>query len=153
MARCSQPTSHKWTSVDYDLRFHMASRGHNLLTCISWIMSASASEALIHPQSPHPPPHPHPPHPHPTPPPPPHPHSAAYMLQRNWSALVQIMDCHFFGAKPISKTMLGNCQCDPWEQNAVKFHTYTRFFHSWTCIFKASSTKRRPSCPGEDELM
>ena len=40
------------------------------------------------------------------------PHGAAYM--RHWigSALLQIMACRLFGAKPLSKLMLGFCQLD-----------------------------------------
>ena len=35
------------------------------------------------------------------------------MRQRIRSALVQIMACRLFGAKPLSKPMLGYCQLDP----------------------------------------
>ena len=37
------------------------------------------------------------------------PPSAAYMRQCIGSALVQIMACHLFGTKPLSKPMLGYC--------------------------------------------
>ena len=37
---------------------------------------------------------------------------AAYMHQWIGSAMVQIMDCRLFGAKPLSKPMLGYCQLD-----------------------------------------
>ena len=37
------------------------------------------------------------------------------------SALVRIMACRQFGAKPLSKPMLGDCQLDPWEQISVRF--------------------------------
>ena len=40
------------------------------------------------------------------------PSSAAYMRQWIGSALVQIMACRLFGAKPLSKPMLGCCQLD-----------------------------------------
>ena len=40
------------------------------------------------------------------------PPSAAYMHQWIGSALVQIMACRLFGAKPLSKTMLAYCQLD-----------------------------------------
>ena len=40
------------------------------------------------------------------------PPSAAYMRQWIGSALVQIMACHLFGAKPLSKPMLDYCQLD-----------------------------------------
>ena len=49
------------------------------------------------------------------------PTSAAYMRQRIGPALVQIMACCLFSTKPLSKTMLGYCQLDPWEQISVKF--------------------------------
>ena len=41
------------------------------------------------------------------------PPSAAYMHQWIGSALVQLMACRLFGAKPLSKQMLGYCQLDP----------------------------------------
>ena len=43
------------------------------------------------------------------------------MRQQIGSALVQIMACRLFGAKPLSKPMLGYCQLDPREQTSVKF--------------------------------
>ena len=49
------------------------------------------------------------------------PPSVAYMRQLIGSALVQIMACRLFGAKPLSKPMLEDCQLDPWEQTSVKF--------------------------------
>ena len=51
------------------------------------------------------------------------PPSAAYTRQWIGSALVQIMACRLFGAKPLSEPMLGNCQLDPWEQNPVKIQS------------------------------
>ena len=41
------------------------------------------------------------------------PSSAVYMRQWIGSALVQIMACRLFGAKPLSKPMLDYCQLDP----------------------------------------
>ena len=41
------------------------------------------------------------------------PPSAAYMRQWIGPALVQIMPCRLFGAKPLSKPMLDYCQLDP----------------------------------------
>ena len=41
------------------------------------------------------------------------PPSAAYMRQWVGSALIQIMACRLFGARPLSKQMLGYCQLDP----------------------------------------
>ena len=52
---------------------------------------------------------PPPPHPHPTPHPPP---SATYMRQWIGSALLQIMACSLFRAKPLSKPILGYCLFD-----------------------------------------
>ena len=39
----------------------------------------------------------------------------------NMPALVQIMAWRLFGTKPLSKSMLGNCQLDSLEQTSVKF--------------------------------
>ena len=41
------------------------------------------------------------------------PPSAAYMHQWTGSALVQVMACRLFGAKPLSEPMLPYCQLDP----------------------------------------
>ena len=48
------------------------------------------------------------------------PPSVAYMRQWIVSALAQIMVCRLFGAKPLSKPLLGYCQLDPLEQNFSK---------------------------------
>ena len=64
------------------------------------------------------------------------PHSAAYMRQWIGSALVQIMACRLFGAKPLSKPMLCYSQLYPFEQIKVKFETIYTAFHSWKCIWK-----------------
>ena len=47
--------------------------------------------------------------------------SDAYMLPQPRTALVEIMACRLFGAKPLSEPMLEYCQFDPWEQTSVKF--------------------------------
>ena len=52
------------------------------------------------------------------------------------SALVQIMACRLFGAKPLSKPMLRYCQLDTKEQSSVKFQSKCQVFHSWKCIWK-----------------
>ena len=49
------------------------------------------------------------------------PPSAAYMRPWIGSALVQIMACRIFGAKPLSKPLLGYCQLQPWVQTSMKF--------------------------------
>ena len=52
--------------------------------------------------------------------------------KRQWieSAMVQIMACHLFGAKALSKLMLGYCQLDPCEYNSVKFQSKYETFYS-----------------------
>ena len=62
--------------------------------------------------------------------------SAAHMRQWIWSALVQILACRLFGAKPLSKPMLVYCQLDPREQSSVKFKSKYKNFHSRKCIWK-----------------
>ena len=52
----------------------------------------------------------------------PSPPSAAYMRLWIGSALVQIMACRLFGAKPLSKPIPGYCQLDLYEQTSVKFY-------------------------------
>ena len=46
---------------------------------------------------------------------------ATYVCQWTGSALVQIMACHLFGTKPLSKPKLSICQLDTYEQTSVKF--------------------------------
>ena len=64
------------------------------------------------------------------------PPSAAFMHQWIGSALVQIMACRLFGAKPVSKPMLCYCQLDPWEQTLVKLLSKYKTFYSRKCIWK-----------------
>ena len=64
------------------------------------------------------------------------PPSAARMHQWIGSALVKIMACRLFGAKPLSKPMLCYCQLDPFEQTSMKFESKYTFFHSRKCIWK-----------------
>ena len=52
------------------------------------------------------------------------------------SALVQIMTCCLFCAKPLSKPILGYCQLDPQEQHSVKFETKYKTFHARKCTWK-----------------
>ena len=61
--------------------------------------------------------------------------SAAYMRQGTGSALVPIMACRLFGAKPLFRPMLGYCQLDHWEHTLVQI-----------------LSKYKPFCPGWDEL-
>ena len=54
---------------------------------------------------------------------------AAYMRQWTRSALVQVMACRLFGAKPLPKPMLHYCQLDSWERISVKFESKFYHFH------------------------
>ena len=57
------------------------------------------------------------------------PPSAAYMRQWIESALVQIIACRLFGAKPLSKPMLGYCQFTPLGTNfSENFNQNTKLF-------------------------
>ena len=64
------------------------------------------------------------------------PTSTAYIPQWNESALVQIMACRLFGAKPLSKPMLGDCQLDTYVQTWMQFYSKYKTFHSPKCIWK-----------------
>ena len=82
------------------------------------------------------------------------PPSAAYM--RQWTgpapALVQVMACRLFGAKPLPEPMLAFCQLDSWEQISVKFESEFYNFDSRKCIWKCRLPEWLPFCPGGDEL-
>ena len=52
------------------------------------------------------------------------------------SALVQIMACRLFGAKPLSEPVLGYCWLDPSEQTSVKFLSKCKTFNTRKCIWK-----------------
>ena len=69
---------------------------------------------------------------------------------RQWigSALVQIIICRPFGAKPLSKPMLVYCQLNPYKQTSVEFWSKYKTFHSRKIHIKISSAKWRPFCPG-----
>ena len=49
------------------------------------------------------------------------PPSAAYMCQWTGSALVQVMSCGLYCAKPLPEPMLTYWQLGPWEHISVKF--------------------------------
>ena len=49
--------------------------------------------------------------------------SAAYMRHSIGSALVQVMACRLFGAKPIPEPIRPCCQLDPWEQTSMQFES------------------------------
>ena len=50
--------------------------------------------------------------------------SAGYMRQRIESALVQIMACRLFAAKPLSKPVLGNCELE--LRNKIQWNISTK---------------------------
>ena len=52
------------------------------------------------------------------------------MCQLTVSALVQVMACHLFGAKPLPEPMLTYYQVDPEEQTSVKFESKYKVFPS-----------------------
>ena len=78
------------------------------------------------------------------------PPSVAYIRKWTESALVQVMACRLFGAKPLPEPMLPYCQLDYWEQNSVKFEWEFPQFHSRKCIWNCRLPKWRPFCPGRD---
>ena len=80
------------------------------------------------------------------------PPSAAYIRQWTGSALVQVMACRLFGAKPLPEPMLVYCQLDSWEQISVKFESEFYHFRSRKCIWNCRLSKWRPFCLGGDEL-
>ena len=61
---------------------------------------------------------------------------SAYMRHWTRSALVQVMACRLFGAKPLHKPMLIYCQLGPWEQTSMKFASKYKTFHIWNCKWK-----------------
>ena len=73
--------------------------------------------------------------------------SAAYIRQWTGPALVLIMACRLFGAKPLPEPMLLCCQLDSWDQISVKFEFEFCHFHSRTCILNCRLPKWRPFCP------
>ena len=74
---------------------------------------------------------------------------------RRWtgSSLVHVMACRLFGAKPLPEPMLAHRQLDSWEPISVKFESKFYHFHSRKFIQKCRLPKRRPFCPGGDELV
>ena len=78
-----------------------------------------------------------------------YPPSAAYMHQWTGSALVQVMACRLFGAKPLPEPMLTYCQLEFWSLNwnSVIFIQENAFKN---VVWQA---EWRPFCPGGDELI
>ena len=80
------------------------------------------------------------------------PPSAAYVHHWIGSALLQLMACRLFGAKPLPEPILAYFELDSWEQISVKVELKFCHFHSRKCIWKCRLPKCRPFCPGGDEL-
>ena len=64
------------------------------------------------------------------------PPSAADIRRWTGSALVQVMACRLFGAKPLHDPMLTYCWLDPLVQTSVKFESKYKTFHSRKCVWK-----------------
>ena len=64
------------------------------------------------------------------------------------SALVRVMACRMFGAKPLPELMLAYCRLDPWEHISVKNWIGILSFSFKKMLLKLSSAKVRPFCPG-----
>ena len=62
------------------------------------------------------------------------PPSATYMRQWPGSALVQIMACRLFGAKPLPQPVLTYQQLDPYEPISLKFKSQFKHYYSRKCI-------------------
>ena len=59
------------------------------------------------------------------------------MLQWTWSALVRVMACRLFGAKPLPKTLLTYYKFHRWGKTFIrKFESKYETLHSWKCIWK-----------------
>ena len=76
------------------------------------------------------------------------PPSAVYRHQWIGSALLQVMACRLFGAKPLPEPMLDYCHLDSWEQISVKFESEFYCFHSRKCIWNCRLPKWRPFYQG-----
>ena len=61
---------------------------------------------------------------------------AAYMHRWTESALVQVMACRLFGAKPLSEPMPAYLWFDHLEQTSVQFESKYKIFHLRKCIWK-----------------
>ena len=79
------------------------------------------------------------------------PPSATYMCQWIGSALVQMMACRLFGAKPLSKPMLGYCQL-PHRNKVSEISIKIEKFSFTKMHLKIWSVKWWPFCPEGDEL-
>ena len=76
---------------------------------------------------------------------------AVYM--RHWigTALIQIMACRLFGAKPLSKPILGDCHLDSWDKIQWNFNPNSCIFIQENA-FENVVCETAAICPGGDEL-
>ena len=63
--------------------------------------------------------------------------SASYSRQWTWSALVQVMACRLFGAKPLPEPMLAYCQLDSWELKSWNLKRDLYIFIQWNALENA----------------
>ena len=61
--------------------------------------------------------------------------SVTYMCQWIRSALVQIMACHLFAAKPLSEPTQTYCQLEPKEHISMRVYLKWKYFHSRKCVW------------------
>ena len=80
------------------------------------------------------------------------PPSVAYMSQWTGPALVKVMACRLFGAKPLPEPMPVYCQLDSREQISVKFESEFYDFHLRNFIWKCRLPEWQPFCPEGDGL-
>ena len=75
------------------------------------------------------------------------------MRQLTGSALIKVIACRLFGAKPLPEPMLTYSQLDSLEQILVKFESEFCHFHSRKCVWNCRLPIWRPFCQGRDELI
>ena len=63
------------------------------------------------------------------------------------------MTCRLFGAKPLSKPVLGYCELNHWEQTLVSFFIKIQNVSFTKMHMKISSAKWQPFCPGRNGLI
>ena len=80
------------------------------------------------------------------------PHHAAYMRRRTWSALIQVMACRLFGAKPLPEPINAHLLLiEPLGTNLSENRIEIQKFSFNKMHLKMSSAKWRPFCPRGDD--
>ena len=72
--------------------------------------------------------------------------SVTYILQWIGLALVQIMVCRLFGAKPLSQPMLCNCQLDLWEYTSHSVESPSMVDPQWDIWYWGSKWNLHTVC-------